>query len=132
VLYNEHHHDVESIGEIIYKDLIGGSKRKVGADLLLVVGTSLKVLGTKSIVRDFAKSVRHRRASGLQGPSRRSPGAKDESPTTIYLNLEFPVPTREWEGVFDVWLRGDAQMFASMLSEEIAKETAVKDRKRKR
>ncbi|KAF8632329.1 hypothetical protein AX17_004878 [Amanita inopinata Kibby_2008] len=30
----------------------------------------------------------------------------------IYLNLDFPAPTREWEGVFDIWLQGDAQYFA--------------------
>jgi NAD-dependent histone deacetylase SIR2 len=52
------------------------------------------------------------------------------------LNFDFPGPTREWDGVFDVWLQGDAQNFADLLQEEIAKEAVEKEaaleRKRKR
>jgi len=137
-----------------------------GADLVLVVGTSLKVPGTKRMVREFAKAVRCRGGgvkekekengkeredsgaglnstpagsnsasssrSGLATPTpspRRSPtvdGSNSSSPPdplplpkAIYLNLDFPVPTREWEGVFDVWVQGDAQTFASMLEESL-------------
>jgi NAD-dependent histone deacetylase SIR2 len=62
----------------------------------------------------------------------------DEEPSikTAYLNLDFPVPTREWEGVFDAWLQGDAQKFAEMLQEELGKDAKAKEvareRKRKR
>ena len=151
VLYNELHKDGEGVGEVVRKDLIGGSKGKGrgGADLLLVVGTSLRVPGTKRIVREFAKAVRSRASgpstkdssgSGLLTPSpspRRSPTTDVEPPTTsVYLNFDFPVPTREWEGVFDVWLQGDAQNFAEMLQEEIQKETKAREfaseKKRKR
>ena len=144
VLYNETHKDGEGVGEAVRKDLIGGSKGKGrhGADLLLVVGTSLRVPGTKRIVREFAKAVRSRDApaSGLATPSpspRRTP-ASDEEPTlkAVYLNLDFPVPTREWEGVFDVWVQGDAQSFAEILGKEIEKAARSRDaaveRKRKR
>jgi NAD-dependent histone deacetylase SIR2 len=52
------------------------------------------------------------------------------------LNFDFPGPTREWDGVFDMWLQGDAQNFADLLQEEIAKEAvekeAASERKRKR
>lgn len=144
VLYNETHKDGEGVGEAVRKDLVGGSKGKGrnGADLLLVVGTSLRVPGTKRIVREFAKAVRSRdgSTSGLPTPSpspRRTP-ASDEEPTlkAVYLNLDFPVPTREWEGVFDAWVQGDAQSFAEMLGREIDKEMRSKDaaveRKRRR
>lgn len=148
VLYNEMHKDGEEVGEVVRKDLVGlGSKGKgktrAGADLLLVVGTSLRVPGTKRIVREFSKAVRSRdttpstsgsasessskasksSSTGLVTPApspRRTPSVDDDTPVrTIYLNLDFPVPTREWEGVFDVWVRGDAQSFAKLVQEEI-------------
>ncbi|KAF4596357.1 hypothetical protein EYR40_007955 [Pleurotus pulmonarius] len=147
VLYNEMHQDGEGVGDVVEKDLMGSSKGKgrSGADLLLVVGTSLRVPGTKRMVREFAKAV-HARGSGsardssTSSPSsspRRSP-TNDEDPAfrSIYLNMDFPVPTREWDGVFDVWLQGDAQIFAEMMEVEIRKEAEVKqqalERKRKR
>lgn len=138
VLYNEAHKDGEGVGEVVRKDLVGSSKGKgrSGADLLLVVGTSLRVPGTKRMVREFAKAVRSRgssssnTASGSSNPPspRRSP-ASDEEPSmkAIYLNLDFPVPTREWEGVFDAWIQGDAQEFAETLRGEIEKEAKAKE-----
>ncbi|RDB25580.1 NAD-dependent protein deacetylase hst4 [Hypsizygus marmoreus] len=148
VLYNEAHKDGEGVGDVVQKDLIGSSKGKgrSGADLLLVVGTSLRVPGTKRMVREFAKAVRSRGTGSTNvtsGPSspapspRRSPSS-DEEPAikAVYLNLDFPVPTREWEGVFDTWIQGDAQVFAEMLHREITKETRAKEvaaeKKRKR
>ncbi|KAI0768124.1 DHS-like NAD/FAD-binding domain-containing protein [Trametes elegans] len=151
VLYNEDHKDGEEVGNVVRKDLIGSSKGKgrAGADLLLVVGTSLRVPGTKRIVREFSKAVRSRYAAlnapvedasatshGLATPTpspRRSPAADEEPPVrTIYLNLDFPVPTREWEGVFDVWLRGDAQEFAQMVHDELGREEEAKEATRER
>ena len=56
--------------------------------------------------------------------------------TSIVLNLDFPVPTREWDGVFDVWLQGDAQKFAEAVEEEIEREEREKadleERRRRR
>lgn len=150
VLYNETHKDGEGVGEVVRRDLVGGSKGKgrSGADVLLVVGTSLRVPGTKRIVREFSKAVRSRGPSpsldctpkcAVPSPSpRRSLESKDGVPPmkSVYLNLDFPVPTREWEGVFDTWVQGDAQSFARALMDEIAKEVAAKEavleRKRKR
>ncbi|KAL0954588.1 hypothetical protein HGRIS_003548 [Hohenbuehelia grisea] len=152
VLYNEAHKDGEGVGDAVGKDLMGSSKGKgrSGADLLLVVGTSLRVPGTKRMVREFAKAARARAAppskdgsSTPVGPStpapspRRSPTVDEDPPiTSIYLNLDFPVPTREWEGVFDAWIQGDAQTFAALLHEEIKKESDAKElaieRKRRR
>ncbi|RDX57501.1 DHS-like NAD/FAD-binding domain-containing protein [Lentinus brumalis] len=155
VLYNEDHKDGEEVGNVVRKDLMGSAKGKgrAGADLLLVVGTSLRVPGTKRIVREFSKAVRSRHAAmntpadepstsahGLVTPTpspRRSPAEDEEPPVrTIYLNLDFPVPTREWDGVFDVWIRGDAQSFARMVQEELEREEqakeAAEERRRKR
>nr|VWO94137.1 NAD-dependent histone deacetylase SIR2 [Ganoderma boninense] len=158
VLYNEDHKDGENVGKVVRKDLLGSSKGKsrTGADLLLVVGTSLRVPGTKRIVREFAKVVRSRHAAmdpsnlladepalctrGLMGPtSPPQPSTeryKEPPVQTIYLNLDFPTPTSQWEGVFDVWIRGDAQAFAGMVHEELEKEKLAKEvgheRKRKR
>ncbi|KAJ7746364.1 DHS-like NAD/FAD-binding domain-containing protein [Mycena metata] len=133
VLYNEAHKDGEGVGEAVRRDLLGVSKGKgrSGADLLLVVGTSLRVQGTKRMVREFAKAVRARGKDGA-GSNRPSPspptGSTEEEPIkTVYLNLDFPVPTREWEGVFDAWLQGDAQVFAGILQAEIDKETRAKE-----
>ena len=145
VLYNEDHKDGEHVGEVVRKDLTGSSPR---ADLLLVVGTSLRVPGTKRIVREFSKAVRLRATKAnanaaesdpqaSTSSSRRTPVTNDEGPiTSVYLNLDFPVPTRDWEGVFDVWLKGDAQSFAMAIEGELEKADAVKEaaleRKRKR
>jgi len=69
---------------------------------------------------------------------RRSPVSTDEDApiTSIYLNLDFPVPTREWEGVFDIWVKGDAQDFANVVRERMETEARIKqaalERKRKR
>jgi len=129
VLYNEAHKDGEGVGRMVQRDLLGSSKGKgrSGADLLLVVGTSLRVSGTKRMVREFSKAVRSRTSPGTSFPPG-SPG-RDGGPNfkTIYLNLDFPMPTREWEGVFDVWIQGDAQQFAQMLYEVIEKETKGKE-----
>ncbi|PPQ96236.1 hypothetical protein CVT26_005563 [Gymnopilus dilepis] len=150
VLYNETHKDGEGVGHVVQRDLMGSSKGKGrnGADLLLVVGTSLRVPGTKRMVREFAKAVKARSAprddsatstprgesgsSGLATPApspRRTPTADEELtlPKAMYLNLDFPVPTREWEGVFDAWIQGDAQEFAEMLRVEIDKEARAKE-----
>ncbi|KAF8640228.1 hypothetical protein AX16_010125 [Volvariella volvacea WC 439] len=112
------------------------------ADLLLVVGTSLKVPGTKRIVREFSKAVR---LKGSGSAASDGQNGEDEGATaggshgtqagaggnvnvkSIYLNLDFPMPMREWEGVFDGWIQGDAQKFAEMVQEEIEKENRAKE-----
>ena len=148
VLYNEDHKDGEHVGDVVRKDLTGNSPR---ADLLLVVGTSLRVPGTKRIVREFSKAVRSRATKATATPNsttgegdqqkptsspQRNPVANEGPITSVYLNLDFPVPTRDWEGVFDVWLMGDAQHFAMAIGAELDKADAAKEaaleRKRKR
>ncbi|KAI0739751.1 DHS-like NAD/FAD-binding domain-containing protein, partial [Daedaleopsis nitida] len=112
VLYDETHQEGDVIAEIVAQDLpLGVSsdlERCSGADLLLVVGTSLQVPGTKRLVRQFSKALRSRStdSDGMSQPC--------ESPPlhSIFLNLGFPTPPSEWKGVFDIWIQGDVQDFA--------------------
>jgi len=147
VLYNEEHKDGEGLGEMVRRDLMG-SKGRSGADLLLVVGTSLRIPGTKRMVREFSKAVKLRMAKEkedgtptISASSTRSSncatvGEEQFPMKAVYLNLDFPVPTREWEGVFDVWLQGDVQHFAQLLRQELEMQAKVKElaveKKRKR
>ena len=104
-------------------------------DLLIVAGTSLKVPGTKRIVREFAKACHARdyivyysdsddEDGSEDGKTRsrsrsKSAEAEDEDDDdadapirTILFNYDFPNPSREWEEVFDVWVQGDLQRAA--------------------
>jgi len=146
VLYGEEHRDGERVGAVVQRDLTGKGKGNRCGDLLIVVGTSLRVPGTKRIVREFAKSVKSSYGSKpttsteTQLPTpvpspRRSPdqNSSEEVPPirTIFINYEFPVPSREWEGVFDVWVKGDAQRFAELVSDGIRLRDEQRRKRRK-
>ncbi|KAI9597718.1 DHS-like NAD/FAD-binding domain-containing protein [Syncephalis fuscata] len=94
VLYNEVHPDGSHIAQSIERDL----RRR--PDLLLVMGTSLKVYGCKRLVRDAAKAVR-----ATNG-------------TTILINRT-PVIGKEWEGVFDWWIEGDSDDWVEGIQESL-------------
>ena len=144
VLYGEEHREGEGVGDIVKRDLTGGKNRRAPPDLLLVVGTSLRgVPGTKRIVKEFSKAAR----SGLLSASppcsqpstpsasrKASPAeAPDDHPMrTVYLNLDFPMPARDWESTFDVWVQGDLQDVAARVQMEIALEEEAKRRKEER
>ncbi|KAM5530481.1 hypothetical protein V8D89_015835 [Ganoderma adspersum] len=132
VLYNEDHRNGEEVGEAIRRDLMGSSKGKscASADLLLV-----------HIVWEFSRAVKYRPAPPVDEPNTSAHGLVTPMPSpcrstvtadkaspvqTIYLNLDFPLPAREWEGV---WIWGDGQAFARM---EEQMKNATKGRKRKR
>jgi len=155
VLYGEEHRDGERVGEITRRDLMG-----VRPDLLLVVGTSLKVPGTKRLVRELAKVIRPTWIGGEEEeqedeemPSAsaqstgsnattmgRKKGAKPPPVHVVYLNYEFPKPSSEWKDVFDVWMRGDVQGFVEEVEklkreerdkvESRRKEKELKERRR--
>lgn len=77
-------------------------------DMLIVAGTSLKVPGTKRIVREFAKAC-HAHDAGREGAA---------TPIrTLFINYDFPTPAREWSSTFDMWLQGDLQHAALGLCE---------------
>ncbi|BGP42702.1 hypothetical protein JCM10450v2_006811 [Rhodotorula kratochvilovae] len=137
VLYGEEHKDGDRVGEITQRDLMGARP-----DLLIVVGTTLKVKGTKRLVRELAKVIKpvsRAAAAGGGGDDDASPPPprRRQKPIhTIYLNAEFPAPAKEWAEVFDVWMRGDIQEFVAALALEravLAREGAEREgRKRRR
>ena len=86
VLYDEPHPLGDEIGQIQAVDV------RKGPDLLIIMGTSLKVHGLKKLVKEFAK-VTHAR----KGP--RTPGI------VIFVNKT--PPGGEWDGVIDYHVEGD-------------------------
>ncbi|GAA5945841.1 hypothetical protein JCM10213_008203 [Rhodosporidiobolus nylandii] len=138
VLYGEEHKDGERVGEITRRDLLGARP-----DLLIVVGTTLKVKGTKRLVRELAKVTKppmkenDPSSSASQGSAAgggRKRGREKPPPVhTLYLNYDFPTPSRDWQGLFDVWARGDIQSFVAALKAEkevLRAEGAERERKR--
>ncbi|KZT52943.1 DHS-like NAD/FAD-binding domain-containing protein [Calocera cornea HHB12733] len=170
VLYGEEHKEGEAVGECVRRDLVGlgdagpgeRAKQSRQPDLLIVVGTSLQVPGTRRIVKEFSKAVRPIVSpepetkslpatdevteidifgapdspltplssdsdpfSGTSTPTpspRKRPAASKSSNghlpiRTVYVNFDYPTPARDWEGVFDVWIQGDAQVFAKAVED---------------
>lgn len=129
----------------------GEKLKPLPPDLLIVAGTSLKVPGTKRVVREFAKACHARDArwypsnyssAPAPGTAKRQANAQargkvSASPSsseaddagydseeeydrlpirTMLINADFPHPSKEWAGVFDVWLQGDVQAAAMGLA----------------
>lgn len=86
VLYDEPHPLGDEIGQIQAADV------RKGPDLLIIMGTSLKVHGLKKLVKEFAK-VTHARKSP------KTPGI------VIFVNKT--PPGSEWDGVIDYHVEGD-------------------------
>ncbi|KAG8814064.1 hypothetical protein FRC17_001304 [Serendipita sp. 399] len=87
VLYDEAHPLGDDIAAIQTTDL---AKRP---DLLIIMGTSLKVHGCKKLVKDFAKAVR-------QG----HPSSSTAAPKVIFVNKT--APAAEWSTIIDVHIQG--------------------------
>ena len=86
VLYDEAHPLGDDIATIQTNDL---SKRP---DLLIIMGTSLKVHGLKKLVKEFAKAVK-------QGSS-----ASTMNPKVIFVNKT--APAAEWSSIIDTHVEG--------------------------
>ena len=85
VLYGEEHPSADLLSSITTYDI--GLK----PDLLLILGTSLKVHGLKALVKEFAKSVHANKI----GKGR-----------VVFVNLTKP-PSSVWDGVIDHWVGMD-------------------------
>ncbi|GAA5934085.1 uncharacterized protein JCM15063_000550 [Sporobolomyces koalae] len=109
VLYGEPHKDGDRIGHITGKDLMGARP-----DLLIVVGTTLKVPGTKKLVKELAKVIKPPPTTTTTTTRVK----KMDKISTVFLNKEFPGGGKEWMGVFDCWARGDIQEFVTVLEQE--------------
>ena len=88
VLYGEDHPQGEAIAAAYKHDLT--------LDLLVVVGTSLKIPGTASLIKKFSKQLHD-----------------NDLPHSFYINET--APSKEWHNIFDVFVEGDCQVFAKTL-----------------
>ena len=85
VLYGEEHPSADMLSAITNHDL------GLAPDVLLILGTSLKVHGVKILVKEFAKCVHAKR------------GGKGK---VIFVNLSKPAGS-VWEGIIDYWVEMD-------------------------
>ncbi|KAI1432886.1 DHS-like NAD/FAD-binding domain-containing protein [Xylaria sp. CBS 124048] len=90
VLYGEEHPQSDLISPIVQHDLAAGP------DLLLVLGTSLRVHGLKVMVREFAKAV-HRKGGKV-----------------IFINFTKPSES-VWGDVLDYWIEWDCDAWVEDL-----------------
>ena len=91
VLYNELHPEGDYIADCIKEDI-----RKL-PNVLIIIGTSLKIIGLKKMVKDFAKIARTNSKSLI-----------------LYIN-KTPSRNKEWESVFDYELIGDCDNWCRIL-----------------
>lgn len=108
VLYGEEHAHAARVGEITRRDLFGPRP-----DLLIVAGTSLKVPGTKRLVRELAKVTRP-----AEPPA--------DAVHTLFLNFDLPAPATAWRDVFDVAVQGDIDAFIGAVQAQAGVDEAAK------
>ncbi|KAJ3010457.1 hypothetical protein HKX48_007392 [Thoreauomyces humboldtii] len=105
VLYNEHHSRGDEIAGLTAYDL----KRR--PDMLIIMGTSLKVVGFKRLVKDLAKSV-HELRNGL----------------VVFINNT--EVGKEWDDVIDVHIMGRTDNVVARLDEEVRRIQIAADQRR--
>jgi NAD+-dependent protein deacetylase SIR2 len=101
VLYDEIHPLGDEIGAIQTADL----SRK--PDLLIVMGTSLKVHGLRKLVKEFAKSVH-------ESPSPTHVGGSTGK--VIFVNRT--APSGEWAGIIDYHVEGETDQWVDNVLED--------------
>ncbi|KAN0100282.1 DHS-like NAD/FAD-binding domain containing protein [Tylopilus felleus] len=106
VLYDEVHPLGEDIGLIQTQDIA----RK--PDMLIIMGTSLKVHGLKKLVKDFAKAI-HASKTSVTGTSR---SAKNWQGKVIFVNKT--PPGSEWEDVIDYHVSGETDSWVQNVLED--------------
>jgi NAD-dependent histone deacetylase SIR2 len=102
VLYDEIHPLGDEIGAIQTTDL----SRK--PDLLIIMGTSLKVHGLRKLVKEFAKSVHESSSS-----STNTGGSKGK---VIFVNKT--APPGEWAGIIDYHVEGETDRWVDKVVED--------------
>ncbi|KAI6120576.1 DHS-like NAD/FAD-binding domain-containing protein [Pisolithus croceorrhizus] len=106
VLYDEAHPMGDDIGKIQSQDMA----RK--PDMLIVMGTSLKVHGLKKLVKEFAKAV-HTSASSTTGSPRR---VRKWQGKVVFVNKT--PPGTEWSEVIDYHIMGDVDKWVEKVTED--------------
>ncbi|WWC89252.1 uncharacterized protein L201_004172 [Kwoniella dendrophila CBS 6074] len=104
VLYDEPHPLGDDIGSLQTYDL---SRQP---DLLLIMGTSLKVHGLKRLVKEFAKSVH-----SLNTPSENK--RQNKKGIVVFVNAT-PPAAKEWEGIIDYHIQGETDKWVQKVEEE--------------
>ncbi|CAE7138905.1 unnamed protein product [Rhizoctonia solani] len=102
VLYDEPHPLGDHIGAVQTSDL--GKK----PDLLIVMGTSLKVHGLRLLVKSFAKAVH----SSRPAPSATSAASHSFLHNVIFVNRT-PPPPGEWTSIVDYHIQGDTDTWVA-------------------
>ncbi|KAL2017334.1 hypothetical protein VTK56DRAFT_2307 [Thermocarpiscus australiensis] len=90
VLYGEEHPNAHLISPLIQHDL------SLGPDMLLILGTSMRVHGLKVLVKEFAKAVHDR-------------GGK-----VVFVNFTKP-PDSVWSDIIDYWVQWDCDAWVGDL-----------------
>lgn len=101
MLYDEPHPLGDDIGTIQTADL---ARRP---DMLIIMGTSLKVHGFKKLVKEFARAVHESAPPKVNtlNPTKKS-SAKSHAGKVIFVNKT--PPGAEWEGIIDIWVQGES------------------------
>ncbi|KAA1468027.1 DHS-like NAD/FAD-binding domain-containing protein, partial [Dentipellis sp. KUC8613] len=107
VLYDEPHPLGDDIGSIQTSDV----SRK--PDMLIIMGTSLKVHGLKKLVKDFARAV-HASAPAIGPASPSNP--KSWVGKVIFINKT--APGSEWNGIIDYFVEGETDAWAHKVVED--------------
>lgn len=95
VLYGEPHPQSEHLGNLISDDL----QRSAGS-VLIVMGTSLKVVGIKRMVKDFARRIKT---------------MEPQANRIFYINKTAPSRT-DWKTVFDYEFLGECDAWIRLLT----------------
>jgi NAD+-dependent protein deacetylase SIR2 len=103
VLYDEPHPLGDDIGTIQTSDVLHKP------DMLIVMGTSLKVHGLKKLVKDFAKAV-HASSLPTSSPSGKPRGK------VIFVNKT--APSGEWSDVIDYHVEGETDRWVEKVIED--------------
>jgi NAD-dependent histone deacetylase SIR2 len=108
VLYGEPHHKGDVIGQTVEQDL-----RKITKDsVIIVAGTSLKVIGVKRLIKDLVRQQKALLA-----------GDKSEM-SVIYLN-KIPFSRTEWKTIFDLELLGDCDAWVERMLKPTITKTSI-------
>ncbi|KAJ3024790.1 UNVERIFIED_CONTAM: hypothetical protein HDU68_007778 [Siphonaria sp. JEL0065] len=119
VLYGEHHASGADISKSVGVDV----KRR--PDVVLVMGTSLKVEGVKTLVKNLARACHE---SPSSSSSTTEAGACGSGGIVVLLNR-----TRlgkEWESVFDYQILGDVDDCVELLEDAMAKLETLSTRRK--
>jgi NAD-dependent histone deacetylase SIR2 len=112
VLYDEPHPLGDDIGTIQTADIA----RK--PDMLIIMGTSLKVHGLKKLVKDFARTIHASASSSADGKSTSSPPKKTKSWAGKVIFVNRTPPAGEWADIIDYHIAGETDAWVEKVVED--------------